>query len=71
MEEAVRTVNMLSAVIMLAAGIYLLACFWFVLSPFAQGLVGVAVLLYFFVQIELNSRCETSDPKGTRMRKSV
>ena len=58
MESAIRTLNMLSAVIMLAAGIYIQVTFWLVLSQVAQGLIGVTVLLYFFVQIDLCSRGE-------------
>ena len=56
MESAIRVLNMLSAVIMLAAGIYIQVTFWLVLSLVAQGLIGVTVLLYFFVQIDLCSR---------------
>ena len=58
MESAIRVLNMLSAVIMLAAGIYIQVTFWLVLSLVAQGLIGVTVLLYFFVQIDLCSRGE-------------
>lgn len=58
MESAIRVLNMLSAVIMLAAGIYIQVTFWLVLSLVAQGLIGVTVLLYFFVQIDLYSRGE-------------
>jgi hypothetical protein len=58
MESAIRALNLLSAVIMLAAGIYIQVTFWLVLSLVAQGLIGVTVLLYFFVQIDLYSRGE-------------
>jgi hypothetical protein len=58
MESAIRALNILSAVIMLAAGIYIQVTFWLVLSQVAQGLIGVTVLLYFFVQIDLSSRGE-------------
>ena len=56
MESAIRVLNMLSAVIMLAAGIYIQVTFWLVLSLVAQGLISATVLLYFFVQIDLCSR---------------
>lgn len=58
MESAIRALNMLSAVIMLAAGVYIQVTFGLVLSLVAQGLIGVTVLLYFFVQIDLYSRGE-------------
>jgi hypothetical protein len=65
MGSAIRTLNMLSAVIMLAAGVYIQVTFWLVLSQAAQGLIGVTVLLYFFVQIDLFSRGEGNNGKSS------
>ncbi len=65
MESAIRVLNMLSAVIMLAAGIYIQVTFWLVLSLVAQGLIGVTVLLYFFVQIDLCSRGEGNNSESS------
>ena len=65
MESAIRTLNMLSAVIMLAAGIYIQVTFWLVLSLVAQGLIGATVLLYFFVQIDLCSRGEGNNRRSS------
>ena len=65
MGSAIRTLNMLSAVIMLAAGIYIQVTFCLVLSLMAQGLIGVTVLLYFFVQIDLFSRGEGNNRESS------
>lgn len=64
MENAIRALNILSAVIMLAAGIYIQITFWLVLSVAIQGLIGVIVLLYFFVQIDVCLRREGNSNKS-------
>lgn len=64
MGSAIRMLNMLSAVIMLAAGIYIQITFWLMLSLIARGLIGVMVLLYFFVQIDLYSRGEGNNSES-------
>jgi len=53
MESAVRAMNMLSGVIMLAAGTYIQVTLWPLLSFAVQGMIGITVLLYFFIQIDL------------------
>ena len=53
MANVIRALNVLSAVIMLAAAVCILMAFWVVLSLAAQALIGVTVLSYYFVQIDL------------------
>jgi len=53
MGSVIRALNILSAVIMLATGIYIQFTFCSLLSWMVQSLIGVTVLLYFFVQIDV------------------
>ncbi|MFQ6008027.1 MAG: hypothetical protein ACE5K8_03660 [Candidatus Zixiibacteriota bacterium] len=62
MESTTRTLNVLSAVIILAAGLYMAVTFWSLLSPVVQGLIGVVVWLYFFSQIDLYLRSDWNKP---------
>ena len=58
MENTIRALNLLSAVIMLAAGMYIQIAFWPLLSPAVQGVIGMIVLVYFLMQVELCLRSE-------------
>jgi hypothetical protein len=53
MESTIRALNVLSAVITIAAGLYMAVTFWSLLSPVVQGVIGVTVWLYFFSQVDL------------------
>lgn len=64
MEKTIRALNLLSAVIMLAAAMYIQVTFWPLLSLQVQGLIGGTVLLYFFVQIDLGSGRERNNREG-------
>ena len=56
MEQAIRALHTLSAVIMVTAGVYIQMTFGYVLSTATQGLMGSALVLYCVVQIEFCSR---------------
>jgi hypothetical protein len=66
-EGTIRTLNVLSAVIMLAVGIYIESVFWFLLTPLVRGMIEVGVWLYFFSQIDLFSVTER-DPSPRNKR---
>ncbi len=56
MESTIRALNVLSAVIMLATGLYMAVTFWSLLSTVVQEVIGATVWLYFFCQIDLHWR---------------
>ncbi len=62
MESAIRALNVLSGVIMLAAGTYIQLTLSGLLSAPVQGLICVTILLYFFVQVDLCLRRNGEDP---------
>jgi len=64
MEKTVRALNVLSAVIILIAGMYIKITFGSVLSVEMQGLTGVAVWAYFFIQIDQYLRGERNYKEG-------
>ncbi len=64
MEKTVRALNMLSAVIILVAGMYIKITFGPVLSVGMQGLTGVVVWAYFFIQIDQCLRGERNCKEG-------
>lgn len=64
MEKTVCALNVLSGVILLAAVLHIQVTFWSVLSPIVQGLIGVAVWLYLFIQIDLYLTGKRKNPDG-------
>ena len=53
MENTIRALNVLSAVIMLTVGVYIEATLWSLLSPVVQGVIEIALWLYLFSQVDL------------------
>ena len=53
MESAIRALNVLSGIIMLATGTYIQLTLSGLLSAPVQGLICVTMLLYFFIQVDL------------------
>lgn len=64
METTIKTLNMLSAVVMLTAGAYIQMTFETMLSLMVQSVVGVMTLVFFFLQMDMCLRKVPSVTKG-------
>ncbi|HWR82128.1 MAG TPA: hypothetical protein VN285_02375 [Candidatus Deferrimicrobium sp.] len=73
LERAIQAVNLLTAVIMLAAGVYIQLAFHAILSAAAQSLVGLAAMSFFYLQVDLSVwvRGNNSVGEGLRAREII